>query len=196
MTNDKLQGSVSTHLRCGGVVNNQIKKCLLRVQHSNHSATELPGKRKNRLDDTNRKASRFSSCPMLDGCVTVGDQTESAGLHSKRVGAEPGRTGRALDAARLDYCNVVQRRHAAVRRLSVTGARRHGAHRRVFPRHRLITRYSVTQNSVTSGQPSSLINQSINQGFFCSGLSNLYHCDVHVCWSARRKDCCSRNVFK
>ena len=90
VTNDKLHGSVATHLRCGGVVNNQIKKCLLRVQHSNHSATELPGKRKNRLDDTNRKASRFSSCPMLDGCVTVGDQTESAGLHGKRVGAEPG----------------------------------------------------------------------------------------------------------
>jgi len=27
--NDKLQGSVTTHLRCGGVVNNQIKKVLL-----------------------------------------------------------------------------------------------------------------------------------------------------------------------
>ena len=27
--NDKLQGSVATHLRCGGVVNNQIKKGLL-----------------------------------------------------------------------------------------------------------------------------------------------------------------------
>jgi len=26
--NDKLQGSVSTHLRCGGVVNNQIEKGL------------------------------------------------------------------------------------------------------------------------------------------------------------------------
>ena len=25
-TNDKLQGSVATYLRCGGVVNNQIKK--------------------------------------------------------------------------------------------------------------------------------------------------------------------------
>ena len=25
-TNDKLQGSVATHLRCGGVVNSQIKK--------------------------------------------------------------------------------------------------------------------------------------------------------------------------
>jgi len=29
--NDKLQGSVSTYLRCGGVVNNQIKKALLSV---------------------------------------------------------------------------------------------------------------------------------------------------------------------
>jgi len=38
------------------------------------------------------------------------------------------------------------------------------------------------------------INQSINQGFFYSGLSNLNHCEVH--YSARRKDCCSRNVFK
>ena len=28
-TNDKLQGSVATHLRCGGVVNNQIKNGLL-----------------------------------------------------------------------------------------------------------------------------------------------------------------------
>jgi len=27
--NDKLQGSVATYLRCGGVVNNQIKKSLL-----------------------------------------------------------------------------------------------------------------------------------------------------------------------
>jgi len=27
--NDKLQGSVATYLRCGGVVNNQIKKRLL-----------------------------------------------------------------------------------------------------------------------------------------------------------------------
>jgi len=27
--NDKLQGSVATHLMCGGVVNNQIKKGLL-----------------------------------------------------------------------------------------------------------------------------------------------------------------------
>jgi len=27
--NDKLQGSVATHLRCGGVVNNQIRKGLL-----------------------------------------------------------------------------------------------------------------------------------------------------------------------
>ena len=27
--NDKLQGSVAAYLRCGGVVNNQIKKCLL-----------------------------------------------------------------------------------------------------------------------------------------------------------------------
>ena len=27
--NDKLLGSVATHLRCGGVVNNQIKKGLL-----------------------------------------------------------------------------------------------------------------------------------------------------------------------
>ena len=27
--NDKLQGSVAAHLRCGGVVNNQIKKGLL-----------------------------------------------------------------------------------------------------------------------------------------------------------------------
>jgi len=27
--NDKLQGSVAADLRCGGVVNNQIKKCLL-----------------------------------------------------------------------------------------------------------------------------------------------------------------------
>jgi len=27
--NDKLQGSVATHLRCGGIVNNQIKKSLL-----------------------------------------------------------------------------------------------------------------------------------------------------------------------
>jgi len=26
--NDKLQGSVATYLRCGEVVNNQIKKCL------------------------------------------------------------------------------------------------------------------------------------------------------------------------
>jgi len=29
---------------------------------------------------------------------------------------------------------------------------------------------------------------------FYSGLSNLNHCKVH--YSARRKDCCSRNVFK
>jgi len=28
-TNDKLQGSVATHLRCSGVVNSQIKKGLL-----------------------------------------------------------------------------------------------------------------------------------------------------------------------
>ena len=28
-TDDKLQGSVATYLRCGGVVNNQIKKGLL-----------------------------------------------------------------------------------------------------------------------------------------------------------------------
>jgi len=28
-TNDELQGSVATYLRCGGVVNNQIKKGLL-----------------------------------------------------------------------------------------------------------------------------------------------------------------------
>jgi len=28
-TNDKLQGTVATYLRCGGVVNNQIKKGLL-----------------------------------------------------------------------------------------------------------------------------------------------------------------------
>ena len=27
--NDKLQGIVGAHLKCGGVVNNQIKKCLL-----------------------------------------------------------------------------------------------------------------------------------------------------------------------
>jgi len=27
--NDKLQGNVATYLRCGKVVNNQIKKCLL-----------------------------------------------------------------------------------------------------------------------------------------------------------------------
>jgi len=27
--NDKLQGSVATHLRCGGIVNNHIKKGLL-----------------------------------------------------------------------------------------------------------------------------------------------------------------------
>jgi len=27
--NDKLQGSVATYLRCGGVVNSQIKKALL-----------------------------------------------------------------------------------------------------------------------------------------------------------------------
>jgi len=27
--NDKLQGSVATHLRCGGVVNKQIKEGLL-----------------------------------------------------------------------------------------------------------------------------------------------------------------------
>jgi len=27
--NDKLQGSVATYLRCDGVVNKQIKKCLL-----------------------------------------------------------------------------------------------------------------------------------------------------------------------
>jgi len=27
--NDKLQGSVASYLRCGGVVNNQIKKSLL-----------------------------------------------------------------------------------------------------------------------------------------------------------------------
>ena len=28
-TNDKLQGSVATYLKCGGVLNNQIKKGLL-----------------------------------------------------------------------------------------------------------------------------------------------------------------------
>jgi len=28
-TNDKLQGSVAAYLRCGGLVNNQIKKGLL-----------------------------------------------------------------------------------------------------------------------------------------------------------------------
>jgi len=38
------------------------------------------------------------------------------------------------------------------------------------------------------------VNQSINQSRFFSGLSNLNHCEVH--YSARRKDCCSRNVFK
>jgi len=27
--NDKLQGIVGAHLKCGGVVNNQMKKCLL-----------------------------------------------------------------------------------------------------------------------------------------------------------------------
>ena len=27
--NDKLQGSVATYLRCGGILNNQIKKGLL-----------------------------------------------------------------------------------------------------------------------------------------------------------------------
>jgi len=27
--NDKLQGSVATYLRCGGIINNQIKKGLL-----------------------------------------------------------------------------------------------------------------------------------------------------------------------
>jgi len=27
--NDKLQGSVAAHLRCGGVINNKIKKGLL-----------------------------------------------------------------------------------------------------------------------------------------------------------------------
>jgi len=27
--NDKLQGSLATYVWCGGVVNNQIKKCLL-----------------------------------------------------------------------------------------------------------------------------------------------------------------------
>jgi len=27
--NDKLQGSVATYLRCGGLINNQIKKGLL-----------------------------------------------------------------------------------------------------------------------------------------------------------------------
>ena len=27
--NDRLQGSVATYLRCSGVFNNQIKKCLL-----------------------------------------------------------------------------------------------------------------------------------------------------------------------
>jgi len=27
--NDKLQGSVATHLRCGRVVNNQIRKCVV-----------------------------------------------------------------------------------------------------------------------------------------------------------------------
>ena len=27
--NDKLQGSVATYLRCGGIVNNQMKKSLL-----------------------------------------------------------------------------------------------------------------------------------------------------------------------
>ena len=38
-------------------------------------------------------------------------------------------------------------------------------------------------------------DQSINQSrFFFSGLSNLNHCEVH--YSARWKDCCSRNVFK
>ena len=37
-------------------------------------------------------------------------------------------------------------------------------------------------------------DQSINQGFFYSGLSNLNHCEVH--YSARRKDCCNRNVFR
>ena len=34
--NDRLQGSVATYLRCGGVVNNQIQKSLLlslRVKH-------------------------------------------------------------------------------------------------------------------------------------------------------------------
>jgi len=38
------------------------------------------------------------------------------------------------------------------------------------------------------------VNQSINQSRFFSGLSNLNHCEVH--YSARRKNCCSRNVFK
>jgi len=31
--NDKLQGSVATYLRCGGVVNNQIRKSLLLSLH-------------------------------------------------------------------------------------------------------------------------------------------------------------------
>ena len=40
-----------------------------------------------------------------------------------------------------------------------------------------------------------VFSQSVNQSrFLYSGLSNLNHCEVH--WSARRKDCCSRNVFK
>ena len=32
--NDKLQGSVATHLRCGGVVSKQIKKGLLQSPES------------------------------------------------------------------------------------------------------------------------------------------------------------------
>ena len=35
--NDKLQGSVAKYLRCGGVVNNQIKKAKRRSTEQSHS---------------------------------------------------------------------------------------------------------------------------------------------------------------
>ena len=55
----------------------------------------------------------------------------------------------------------------------------------------LLPRVGVPQKS----RRAPVKNQSINQSrFFYSDLSNLNHCEVH--YSARRKDCCSGNVFK
>ena len=59
-----------------------------------------------------------------------------------------------------------------------------------------VARYSSRVVSVLDSGAEGPGFKSINQSIkvFYSGLSNLNHCEVH--YSARRKDCCSRNVFK